>query len=118
MLSSYSTPKNFLRSHVVSTFTSRSCEFSYVRETVRHLHTRVCDYTQISPLTGKKQSNPLLAITLLHHHDTDNLVSLDDFKIVSSCSFESELLLRESPLIRNLKPSLKSNIGSALLFLL
>ena len=72
----------------------------------------------ISPLTGKKRTNPPLTSILSHHRDTGHQVSFDDFKILSSCPFESELLLRESLLIRNLKPSLNANIGSAPLFLL
>ena len=66
----------------------------------------------------KKRTNPPLTSILSHHRDTGHPVSFDDFKILSSCPFESELLLRESLLIRNLKSSLNATIGSAPLFLL
>ena len=45
-------------------------------------------------------------------------ISFEDFKILSSSSFEYELLLQETLLISELKPSLNANIGSALLLLL
>ena len=105
-----------LRSHVVYHFTCWSCWALYVRETIRHLYTRIFDHMGISLLTGKKHTNPPLTSILSHHHDTDHPVSFDDFKILSSCPFEFELLLRESLLIRNLKPSLNANIGLAPLF--
>ena len=38
------------------------------------------------------------------HQDTNNPVSFKNFKILSFSSFEYELLLHESPLIRKLKP--------------
>ena len=107
-----------LRSHVVYNFTCRSCGASYIGETTRHLHTRVANHMGISPLTGKKYSNPPLTSILSHHRDTGHPVSFDDFKIISTCNFEAELLLRETLLIREHKPSLNGNIGTAPLLLL
>lgn len=86
-------------------------------ETTRHLHTRVSEHMGISALTGKKLGSPPRGNILAHHHETGHPISFDDFSIISSCSFESELLLRESLLINKLKPHLNGNIGSAPLYL-
>ena len=106
-----------LRSHVYF-FTCRSCRASNVGETCIHLHTRVSEHMGISPLTGKKRSNPPLTGILSYHQDTNHPVSFEDFKILSSSSFEYKLLLHESLLRSKLKPSLNANIGSASLILL
>ena len=107
-----------LRLHVVYHFMCQSCGALYVGETIWHLHTCISDHMGISPLTSKKCTNHPLTSILSHHLDTDHPVSFDDFKILFSCPFQFKLLLRESLLICNLKPSLNANIGSAPLFLL
>ena len=61
--------------------------------------TKVSDHLRISALTGKKRKNPSQTAILSHHANTEHPISFDDFKIISSCSFESELLLWESVLI-------------------
>ena len=88
----------------------------YVGETSRHLHARVSDCLGISALTGKKRKCLSPTAILSHHDDTGHPFSFDDFKIISSCYSESELLLRESLLTSKLKPSLNANMGSAPLF--
>ena len=50
--------------------------------------------------------------TVMNTCDTGHPVSPDDFTILSSSSFNSELLVRESLLIRKLNPSLNANMGS------
>ena len=105
-----------LRSHVYF-FTCRSCEASYVGETCRHLLTRASEHIGLSPLTGKKRSNPSLTSILSHQQDTNHPVSFEDLKKLSSSSFEYELLLLESLLISILKPSLNAGIGLAPLLL-
>ena len=103
----------FLRSHVVYNFTCGSCGASYIGQTTCHLHTRASNHMGISPLTGKKYSNPQLTSVLSHHRATGHPVSFNDFKILSTCNSKSELLSRETLLIRSFKPSLNANIGTA-----
>lgn len=90
----------------------------HVGETSRHLHKRVSKLIGLSPFTGRTRTNPPLTSILSHHLDTSHPVSFDDFKIISSCSFESKLLLCESLLIRNHKRTINANTGSAPLLLL
>ena len=100
-----------LRSRVVYRFKCQRCSSLYVGQTSRLLHTRISEHLGISALTGKKRVNPPPTSILSHHCDTGHPVSPDDFTILSS-SFNSELLVRESLLIRKLNPLLNANIGS------
>ena len=77
-----------------------------------------CLRTRWNSITGKKCYNPPHTSILSHHRDKNHPVSFEDFKILSSSSFEYDLLLHESLLISKLKPSLNANIGSASLSLL
>ena len=88
-----------------------------VGETSSHLHMRVSDHLGILALTGKKWKCPSPMAILSHHADTGHPISFGDFKIISSCYSESELLLWESLLISKLKPSLNADMDSAPLFL-
>ena len=80
-------------------------------QTVRHLHTRVSEHLGISALTGNKSSNPKLTSILQHLDATGHTASLDDFKIISSCSSSDEL-------ISKLKPTLNVQGSSVPLLLL
>ena len=77
-----------LRSHVVY-IKCRSCAASYVGETCPHLHTRAFDHVAISAFTGKRRTSSPPTSILSHHQTTGHPVTLDDFKMLSSCSFES-----------------------------
>jgi hypothetical protein len=71
-------------------------------QTVRHLHTRVSEHLGISALTGKTSSSPQLTSIFSHLSHSGHTASLDDFKILSSCSSPDELLVCESLLSSNL----------------
>ncbi len=107
-----------LRSCVVYSFKCRCCSASYVGQTVRHLHTRVSEHLGISALTGKTSSSPQLTSIFSHLSHSGHSASLDDFKILSSCSAPDELLVRESLLISKLKPTLNQQGSSIPLSLL
>ena len=96
----------FLRSGVVYLFKCRCCSASYVGQTTRHLHTRVSEHLGISPITGKPSSNPPMSSIFSHLKTTGHNASFDDFQILSSCSHDCELMINESLLISNLKPTL------------
>ena len=87
------------------------CSSLYVDQTSRLLKTRISEHLGISALgdLAKRVSPPPISI-LSHHCDTGHPVSLDDFTVLSS-SFNCELLVRESLLIRKLNPSLNANMG-------
>ena len=87
----------FLRLWGLYSFKCQRCSSLYGGQTSR-LHTRIKEHLGISALTGKKRVNPPTS-TLSRHCDTGHPVSPDDFTILSSSSFNSELLVRESFLI-------------------
>ena len=109
---------NGLRSCVVYHFKCRCCSASYVGQTVRHLHTRVCEHLSISALTGNKSSKLKLTSILQHLNNTGHTASIDVFKILSSCPSSDELMIHESLLISKLKPSLNVQGSSFPLLLL
>ena len=101
-----------LRSHVVYSFTCQYCNALHVGQAARYLHTRVSDHLGISPLTGKKRTNPSPSSILSHLSETGHSASLNDFRILSSCSSSSKLLVKGSLHIRQRNPSLNTNLSS------
>ena len=101
-----------LRSHVVYSFSCQCCNALYVGQTAHHSHTRVSDHLGISALTWKKRVNPSPSSILSYLCKTNHSASMNDFQILSSNSSPSELLIRESLLIRKLSPSLNTNLSS------
>ena len=72
-------------------------------QTARHLHTRVSDHLGVSALTSQKRVTAIPSSILAHLSETGHTAYLDDFKILSSCSSPSELLVGESLLISKVK---------------
>ena len=108
----------FLKSGVVYLFKCRCCSVSYVCQTTRHLHTRVSEHLEISPVTGRPSSSPVMSSILSHLNSGGHSATFDDFKILSSCSYTGELMIHESLLIPKLKPSLNVQDSSIPLNLL
>ena len=104
-------PKS-LKSCVVYSFKCQRCSSLYIGQTCRLLHTRISDHLGISAITGKKRVNPAPTSILSHERDTGHPVSPRDFNVLSSCTNNSELLIRETLLIRKFNPSLNANLGS------
>ena len=96
----------YLRSSVVYLFKCRCCSASYVGQTTRYLHTRISEHLGISPITGKRTSNPTKSSVLSHSCASGHKVDFDDFKILSCCSDSYELMIHESLLINKYKPTL------------
>ena len=96
----------FLRSGVVYVFKCRCCSASYVGQTTRHLHTRASEHLGISPIMGKPSSNPPMSSIFSHLKTTGHTANFDDFQILSSCLDNCEIMIHESLLISNLKPTL------------
>ena len=101
-----------LRSRVVCSFTCRCCSVSYVGQTARHLHTWISDHLGVSALTGKTHVNPSSSSIFAHISETGHSASINDFRILPSSNSSSGLLIRESLLIRKLKPLLNTNLSS------
>ena len=54
----------FPRSGVVYLFKCRCCSASYVRQTTRHLHTRVSEHLGLTPIIGQPSSSPVMSSIL------------------------------------------------------
>ncbi len=102
-----------LRSHVVYLYKCQCCGALYVGQTRRHIHTRISEHMGVSPLTGKKRSVSTMSGILAHIHTTKHQISPSDFKILSTGTSETDLLIRESLFISKLNPILNANIRSA-----
>ena len=109
-----------LRSGVLYLFKCRCCSASYVGQTMRHLHTRVSGHLGLTPITGQPLSSPVMSSIFSHINATGHSANFvfDDFKILSSCSDNCELLIHESLFISKLKPSLNVQGSSISLNLL
>ena len=104
-----------LRSHVVYLYKCQCCSALYVGQTRRHIHTRISEHMDVSPLTGEKRSVSTMSGILAHIHTTKHQISPSDFKILSTASSEADLLIRESLFISKLNPTLYANIRSTTL---
>ena len=98
-----------LRSNVVYKFSCGRCNATYYGETCRHLNVRVGEHSGISPLTGKKSKARKTTAVKDHMLFCDHVVSLDDFKILTSSNSEFHLKIKESLLISRDKPELNRN---------
>ena len=101
-------PSN-LRSKVVYKFSCGRCNATYYCETCRNLNVRVGNHSGISPLTGKKSKARTTTAVKDHMLFCDHMLSLDDFKILTSSNSEFHLKINESLLISRDKPELNRN---------
>ena len=98
-----------LRSNVVYKYSCGRCNATYYGETCRHFNVRVGEHSGISPLTGKKSKARKTTAVKDHMLFCDHIVSLDDFKILTSSNSEFHLKIKESLLISRDKPELNRN---------
>ena len=89
---------------VVYSFKCQRCTSLYIGQTGRLLHDRISDHLGISAVTGKKRVSAAPTSVLSHERDTRHPVSPRDFNVLSSCPNNSELLMRETLLIRKFNP--------------
>ncbi len=109
----------FLRSDVVYLFKCRCCSASYVGQTTRHLPTKVSEHLGLTPITGQPSSSPVMSSIFSHLNTTGHSANFDDFKILSSCTDNCELMVHESLLISTaLFRSTFSNSSAVVLCLL
>ena len=64
-------------------------------QTTRHLHTRISEHLGISPITGKRSTNPAISSILSHTNASGHPPNFDDFQILSSSSDSYELMIHE-----------------------
>ena len=86
--------------------------FHLVWDRMSFLHTRISDHIRISALTGKKLGRHSLCTISHHHRDTGHPVTPNDFSTLNSSSTSFELLVRESLVIKKVKPSSNATLAS------
>ena len=111
--------KRELRYLLVYNFKCNSCNAEYIGKTKRHYKTRTSEHIGVSLLTGKCVKNNSQTSALDDHMlFCKAVVCSEDSSVLaeSSCSFKLEI--KESILIKLLKPTLNKNISSVPLYLL
>ena len=93
------------------------CNSSYYSETDRHLKVRSGEYIGISPLTFRKVKPSKESAICDHLLNYNNILSFDEFNILTYGHHKYILEIKESLLIKRDRPVLNKNISSAKLFL-
>ena len=106
-----------LISRVVYKFQCGRCNSSYIGETDRHLKVRSGEHIGISPLTFNKVKPSAESSVRDHLLLCDHSPSFDDFTILTHGNNKFLLEIKESLLIKLIKPELNKNISSAPLYL-
>ena len=106
-----------LISHVVYKFQCGRCNSSYIGETDRHLKVRSGEHIGISPLTFNKVKPSAESSVRDHLLLCDLSPSFDEITILTHGNNKFLLEIKESLLIKLIKPELNKNISSAPLYL-
>ena len=106
-----------LISRVIYKFQCGRCNFSYIGGTERHLKVRSRTHIGISPLVFNKAKSSAESSVRDHLLFCDYSPSFDDFTILTHGNNKFLLEIKESLLIKLIKPELNKNISSAPLYL-
>ena len=96
-------------------FKCRSCAASYVGRCYRHKLVRFCEHAGLSPRTGRRLQATLINASAVKVHMVTNHHLVDpelDFKILSRGGTRTILDIKESIMIRRMKPTLNGNVTS------
>ena len=96
-----------------------SCAASYVGRCYRHKHVRFCEHAGISARTGATLQRTLVNASAVKEHalTVHPVDPHKDFKVLSRGGSREILDIKESIMIKKIKPTLNDNISSAPLFL-
>jgi hypothetical protein len=100
------------RSSLVYSYRCAQCASQYVGMTARTLRTRVSEHAGRSFRTGNLLAHPPHSSVREHAEQCSSRVTMDDFSILSSTNFNTDLRILESLYIYKLKPSLNQNCSS------
>ena len=96
-----------LKSLVVYRFTCPKCSLGYIGSTKKSLSLRVNEHQGISARTNRHLVSPLSSSIRDHCQNNCNTnFNLNNFEIISQCSNETELRIRESIFIKTDNPEL------------
>ena len=111
-------PKSLMTDFVYQ-YKCGSCAASYVGRCYRHKHVRFCEHAGLSARTGAPLQRTLenASAVKIHSLTVHPVSPHNDFKILSRGGSREILDIKESIMIKKLKPSLNENNLSAPLFL-
>ena len=104
-----------LQSFILYSYTCRTCNCSYIGKSDRHCHVRWCEHLRLTPLRGRVSKSKSQPTAVQEHITSDNHNgALTDFKIIGRDRNRNSYYLRikESLLIKKLKPKLNENVQS------
>ena len=85
-------------------FSRGRCNATYYGEVYRHLNVRVGEHSGVSPLTGKKSKLKKSTAVKEHMLFCDHIVSINDFKILSTSDSDFHVKVKEGFLISRDEP--------------
>ena len=106
-----------LCSKVVYKFSCGRRNATYFGETCWHLSVRVGERLRVSPLTGKKSEFKKSTAVKDHMLFCDHIVSIDDFKLLSTSDSDFHVKIKERLFILHDEPILNKNETSLPLYL-
>ena len=106
---------NSLMTDFVYFYKCGSCAASYVGRCYRHKHVRFCEHAGISARTGAPLKRTLVNASAVKVHalTVHPVDPINGFRILSRGGSREVLDIKESIMIKRLKPSLNDNVASA-----
>ena len=106
-----------LCSKVVYKFSCGRPNATYFGDTCLHLSVRVGEHLRVSPLTGKKSESKKSAAVIDHMLFFHHIVSIDDFKLLSTSDSDFHVKIKERLFILHDEPILNKSETSLPLYL-
>ena len=107
----------YLCSKVIYKFWCGRRNATYFSETCWHLSVRVGEHLSVSTLTGKKSESKKSTAVKDHMLFCDNIVSIDDFKLLSTSDSDFHVKIKERLFILHDEPILNKSETSLPLYL-
>ena len=106
-----------LCSGIVYKYSCGDCDATYVGKSQRHLKTRISEHKGVSVRTEQPLTKPAFSSIRDHAWKADHKITEDNFKILTSSSYNSDLHILEALAIHVLRPSLNEyNSGPLSIF--
>ena len=104
-------------SDIVYFYKCSSCNATYVGKSYRHRKVRECEHMGISARTGKPVKGTTTTAVRDHMLFCNTVVDSGDFSILSKGGNRDDLEIKESIMIKKLKPTLNKDLTSTQLYL-
>ena len=98
------------RSSLVYKYVCDRCNSIYVGKTSRHLKSRISEHLGVSYRTGQKLTSPPFSAIRNHIDSSHHNYQITDkqFSILATATCDSDLFIKESIFIKQLKPNLNN----------